>query len=75
MISSPPASGRQSKSDEVAASTDLVTLQALNLKATEKLTEIIRRSNGGEIGWQGYSQAELIAAKELLDRDAMPLTR
>ena len=51
------------------------TLQLLNQKATAKLSEIVRRSVGGEKGWQGYDPAELIAARELLDRDATPVTR
>jgi hypothetical protein len=64
---------RQSKSEEDMP--DLKTLQLLNQKATSKLTEIVRRSTGGESGWQGYDAAELIAARELLDRDSTPVTR
>jgi hypothetical protein len=52
---------------------DVKTIQLLNQKATDKLTEIIHRSAGGEKGWEGYESSELIAARELLDRDATPL--
>jgi hypothetical protein len=37
--------------------------------ATKKLGEIVRRASAGETGWTGYEQAEIIAARELLDRD------
>lgn len=54
---------------------DIKTIQLLNQKATAKLSAIIRRSTGGEAGWGGYDKAELIAAQELLDRDANPTIR
>ncbi|KAI9812655.1 MAG: hypothetical protein M1832_000375 [Thelocarpon impressellum] len=50
-------------------------LQKLNLRATAKLTEIVRRASAGEPGWDGYAQAELIAARELLDRDQQQVDR
>jgi ER membrane protein complex subunit 2 len=51
------------------------TVKRLNEVATSKLSEIIRRSAGGEAGWQGYNKAEVITAKELLNRDSAPITR
>lgn len=48
----------------------IATAQKLNELATSKLAEIIRRSSTGESGWQGYEEAELISARELLDRNA-----
>lgn len=60
---------RQSKSEEGLPIPDMKTIELLNQNATEKLTEIVRRSVGGESGWGGYDSAELIAARELLDRD------
>lgn len=54
---------------------DIKTVQLLNQQATAKLSEIIRRSTGGEAGWGGYDEAELIAAKALLNRDANPVVR
>lgn len=56
-------------------STSLKTLQSLNQLATAKLTEIVRRSVAREAGWEGYDAAELIAARELLDRDAVKTVR
>lgn len=50
-------------------------IQLLNQQATAKLSEIIRKSTGGEAGWGGYAEAELIAARELLNRDANSITR
>ncbi|KAI0430835.1 tetratricopeptide [Xylaria sp. FL1042] len=43
------------------------TLQKLDEAATEKLAEIVRRNTAGEKDWQGYAEAEIAAARELLD--------
>lgn len=53
----------------------LKTIQSLNQLATAKLSEIVRRSVAREAGWEGYDAAELIAARELLDRDAVKTVR
>jgi hypothetical protein len=75
LLSTLPQLSRQSKSEDSASLPELRTVQLLNQTATAKLSEIVRRSVGGEKGWQGYDPAELIAARELLDRDATPVTR
>jgi len=59
----------------VLAAPDSKTVERLNETATAKLSEIVRRSVGGEDGWAGYDKAELIAAKALLDSDAAKITR
>lgn len=51
------------------------TTEKLNEVATAKLAEIVRRSKSGEKGWDGYSEAELIAAHELLSRDGEKVVR
>lgn len=56
-------------------SPSLKTIQSLNQLATAKLSEIVRRSVAREAGWEGYDAAELIAARELLDRDAVKTVR
>ncbi len=66
---------RQSKNEDGLPSPDLKTLQSLNELATAKLSEIVRRSAAREAGWEGYDTAELIAAQELLDRDAAEIIR
>jgi ER membrane protein complex subunit 2 len=66
---------RQSKLEEGSSLPDPKTVELLNQNATEKLSEIVRRSVNGEKGWQGYDSAELIAARELLDRDASSIVR
>ncbi len=50
-------------------------MERLNETATAKLSEIVRRSVGGEAGWEGYDEAEVIAAKALLNSDAEKITR
>lgn len=37
--------------------------------ATSKLAEIVRQYKSGRKSWKGYEEAEVIAARELLDRD------
>ncbi|KAI1319885.1 tetratricopeptide [Xylariaceae sp. FL0255] len=46
---------------------DSTTLQKLDELATSKLAEIVRRKSSGEKDWQGYDEAEIIAARELLE--------
>jgi hypothetical protein len=53
----------------------VASVEKLRELSTKKLSEIVRRSMGGERGWDGYDQAELIAARELLDRDAQSVQR
>jgi hypothetical protein len=50
-------------------------VERLNETATAKLAEIVRRSIAREVGWQGYDEAEVIAAKALVDLDATPVIR
>ncbi|KAM0722026.1 hypothetical protein Q7P37_002952 [Cladosporium fusiforme] len=51
------------------------TAEKLNQAATAHLASIVRRSKSGEKGWDGYSEAELIAAHELLGRDSEKVVR
>lgn len=50
-------------------------VERLNETATAKLSEIVRKNIAREAGWEGYDNAEIIAAKELINRDATPITR
>ncbi|KAK5630737.1 hypothetical protein RRF57_006452 [Xylaria bambusicola] len=43
------------------------TLYKLDEIATEKLAEIVLRNSTGEKDWQGYAEAEIAAARELLE--------
>jgi len=70
-----PNTARQLKSDTGLPLPDLKTVERLNQTATAKLAEIVRRSAGGETGWEGYNKAEIIAARELLNRDSASVTR
>ncbi|KAI0810708.1 tetratricopeptide [Xylaria sp. FL0064] len=51
------------------------TLQKLDEVATEKLAEIVRRNTAGEKDWQGYAEAEIAAARELLDSRTVATVR
>ena len=50
-------------------------VEKLNELATSSLAEIIRQHSTGQSGWSGYEEAEIIAARELLDRDAQRASR
>ncbi len=54
---------------------DSATVSKLDEVATEKLTEIVRRSSAGERGWQGYDKAEIQAARELLEKSTDTVIR
>lgn len=59
------------QSDENSPSLpDAATLRQLDGLATEKLAEITRRFSAGERSWLGYDEAEIAAAKDLLEKDA-----
>jgi hypothetical protein len=45
------------------------TIEKLDELATEKLVEITRRYSAGESGWQGYDEAEIAAAKDLIKKE------
>lgn len=42
---------------------DRKTVERLNETATAKLSEIVRRSTAGDVGFEGYDAAEVIATK------------
>lgn len=51
------------------------SVEKLNEVATIKLAEMIRRSAAKERGWDGYDEAEIIAARALLDKDDQKVAR
>lgn len=53
----------------------VASVERLRELSTKKLSEIVRRSMSGEKCWDGYDQAELIAVKELLNRDTQSVQR
>lgn len=69
---------QQSSADPVTgdlAPPSLSVVKKLNQLATSKLAEIVRKGTAGEKGWDGYSQAELSAARDLLDKDTQKIQR
>ncbi|EMC91226.1 hypothetical protein BAUCODRAFT_318893 [Baudoinia panamericana UAMH 10762] len=53
----------------------VATVYKLNELATAKLAEIVRRSSAEEKGWDGYSGAELKAAKAMIEKDTQKIER
>ncbi|KAK4980937.1 Inositol phosphatase SIW14 [Elasticomyces elasticus] len=77
-LSKVPSKPATATSDPVfgeLAPPSLASIQRLNELATAKLAEIVRRNTAGEKGWDGYEMAEVIAARELLDRDTLSIQR
>ncbi|KAF1982367.1 TPR-like protein [Aulographum hederae CBS 113979] len=68
-----PSAGKQSDADLPPPSTE--TVHKLHELATRKLAEIVRRSASKEKGWEGFDPAEIIAARELLDRETQKVDR
>ncbi|PBP20901.1 tetratricopeptide repeat domain-containing protein [Diplocarpon rosae] len=75
LLANQSAVSRQAKADSGLPPPDLKTVERLNEIATAKLSEIVRRSVGGEAEWGGFDEAELIATKALLDSEAANITR
>ncbi|KAF3000384.1 hypothetical protein E8E14_006875 [Neopestalotiopsis sp. 37M] len=69
-----PKAAKQSNDDDLPLP-DAATLQRLDELATEKLAEITRKFAAGEKGWQGYDEAEIVAAKALLEEDSGAVPR
>ncbi|KAK9773820.1 hypothetical protein AB5N19_13885 [Seiridium cardinale] len=69
LLSEPQKTTKQSDDDGLS-SPDAATLRQLDELATGKLAEITRKFSAGERGWQGYDEAEIAAAKELLEKDS-----
>ncbi|KAI9663502.1 MAG: hypothetical protein M1831_002511 [Alyxoria varia] len=69
-----PSSGasldvRKNADDNELPIPPLKTVQKLNELATSKLAEIVRRYSTKDENWSGYEEAEIIASRELLNRD------
>ncbi|KAJ5022587.1 hypothetical protein J3E73DRAFT_426423 [Bipolaris maydis] len=62
------ATTRRDDSDDVSLPSPEI-IRKLEEIATNKLAEMIRNYKSGKKGWQGFEEAEIIAARELLDRD------
>ncbi|CAZ79827.1 unnamed protein product [Tuber melanosporum] len=50
-------------------------MESLNQLATEKLLQIVGRFRRNEKGWMGFDEAEILAAKNLIDRDEQKFSR
>ncbi|KAJ4424586.1 Inositol phosphatase SIW14 [Gnomoniopsis sp. IMI 355080] len=51
------------------------TIERLDERATEALSEIVRRGTANEKGWTGYDESELTAAQELLSEESFGFVR
>ena len=53
----------------------VASVTKLNEMATAKLAEIVRRCSSEDRQYDGYSESEIKAARELLDKDAQKIQR
>ncbi|KAI1075221.1 TPR-like protein [Whalleya microplaca] len=74
LLSEPQRTSKQTDSDGFTVPGP-ETLRKLDEVATEKLAEIVRRSSAGDKGWQGYDEAEVRAARELLEKSSRSTVR
>ncbi|KAI0012848.1 tetratricopeptide [Xylariaceae sp. FL0662B] len=74
LLSEPQRTSKQTDSDGFTVPSAEI-LRKLDEVATEKLSEIVRRSSAGEKGWQGYDEAEVRAARELLQKSSKATVR
>ncbi|KAF1949620.1 hypothetical protein CC80DRAFT_497367 [Byssothecium circinans] len=65
---SSPGSKRSGEEDDIPPP-KLQSVKKLEELATGKLAEIVRQYGSGKKGWTAFDEAEVIAARELLDRD------
>ncbi|KAK0635323.1 hypothetical protein B0T17DRAFT_484340 [Bombardia bombarda] len=54
---------------------DTTTVEQLNELATAKLSEIVRHYTAQDLGWRGYDELEVAAARELLSKDGSAIER
>lgn len=59
----------QSVNDGAPSPPPLKVIENLNELATSKLAKIVRNYSTSDADWTGYEESEVIAARELLDRD------
>jgi hypothetical protein len=74
LMSDPPATfnkrGSNNQDDDEVPIPKTDTVKKLEEIATAKLAEMVRNASAGKSGWTGYDQAEIIAARDLLHKDA-----
>lgn len=54
---------------------ETTTIERLNEKATQKLSEIVRRSTAKENGWRGYEESEVMEVQDLLSMEVATYVR
>lgn len=65
---------KQTDSDDFSFPSEAI-IERLAEKATQKLSEIVRRGTSNEKGWTGYDETEINAAEELLSEESFGFVR
>ncbi|CAN8096071.1 unnamed protein product [Discula destructiva] len=74
LLREPAKLNKQTDSDDFEFPST-ATIERLAEKATQKLSEIVRRGTAKEEGWTGYDETELTAAQELLSEESFGFVR
>ncbi|KAJ4301294.1 Inositol phosphatase SIW14 [Kalmusia sp. IMI 367209] len=69
LLSGSSSNSKRNAEDDDIAPPKLPAVKKLEELATKKLGEIVRQYSASKQGQSGYDEAEVIAARELLDRD------
>lgn len=72
LLSETPSNSKRNNDEDDVPPPKLQTVKKLEELATGKLAEIIREYKSGNKKWAAFDEAEIIAARELLDRDDKP---
>ena len=75
MLETTSGKSKKQNEDDGFVLPDQKTIQKLNELATKKLGEIVRRHGAKERLWQGYSESEITAARELIEKSTAAVVR
>ncbi|KUI52760.1 TPR repeat protein oca3 [Cytospora mali] len=74
MLNDPSKTSKQTDSEDFSFPA-IPTIERLSEKATQKLSEIVRRSTAKERGWCGYEESEVMEAQDLLSMESATFVR
>jgi tetratricopeptide (TPR) repeat protein len=75
LLAAPPTKAGKRNDVDVVTLPEPATIERLNQLATERLAEIVRRYAAKEPLWQGYEEAEVAAARALLDKSTASVAK
>lgn len=74
LLSDPSKTSKQTDPEDFPIPA-VTTIERLGEKATQKLSEIVRRSTAKERGWCGYEESEVMEAQDVLSMESATFVR